>query len=192
MPNICLILRGMKQDRLLDYFCESLKVDHHLAIPKATIEGIFQSQDAYHATIFYAEQHRVALRTWNLGDHVEIPDEEPLPLMFDDNCRQGSYDTVQRVRDASTNEYYACKEQISVNARKHMQREIARLKKLRHKHVVQFVKSYQRGNRFGLLLKSAAPTDLERLLVRYHRNGMTMKGIVVINGETVHFSFQLS
>ena len=171
MPKICLILRGMRQERLLDCFCESQKADHHLPIPKATIEGIFQSQDAYHATIFYAEQHRVALRTWNPGDHVEIPDEEPLPLIFDDNYRQGSYGTVQRVRDASTNEYYARKEQTSVNARKHLQREIARLKKLRHRHVVQFVKSYQRGNRFGLLLKPAATTDLERLLVRYHRNG---------------------
>jgi serine/threonine protein kinase len=171
MPKICLVLRGMKQERLLDCFCENQKTDHHLPLRKPAIEAIFQSQDAYHAAIFYAEQHRVMLRKWNPGDHVEIPDEEPLPLIFDDNYRQGSYGMVQRVRDASTNEYYARKEQTSVNARKHLQREIDRLKKLQHRHVVQFVKSYQRGNRFGLLLKPAATTDLERLLVRYHKNG---------------------
>ncbi|KAK4695445.1 hypothetical protein P7C71_g2311, partial [Lecanoromycetidae sp. Uapishka_2] len=96
MPKICLILRGMRQEQLLDYFCENEKTDHHLPLRKAVVEDIFPEDDAHHAATFAAEQYRAVLRTWNSGDHLDIADEEPLPLIFEDHYRQGSYASVQR------------------------------------------------------------------------------------------------
>ena len=170
MARICLILRGMKQQRLLDYFCENLKDDKHLPLKAETIKQIFEPEDADYAEIFSTEQYRAVSRTWNDGEHIKIPEEEPLPLEHIGNYGEGSYGSVTKKKHAFTEMFYACKEQISDDARAHLLREIARLKKLGHRHIVQFVKSYQRGNRYGILLKPAATTDLKKLLDRYLRN----------------------
>ena len=72
---------------------------------------------------------------------------------------------------------YALKKQIIANedkrtaaARKHLKEEIERLKELDHLHVVQLVKSYERGGAYGIILRPAATCDLEGLLGRYHKN----------------------
>lgn len=172
MAKICLILRGMKQERLLDYFCEESKDDRHLPLKLETMRTIFEPDDADHAKTFSTEQYRAVCRTWNDGEHIKIAEEEPLPLKYINEYGKGSYGSVTRNQHAFTDAFYACKEQISDEARAHLLREIARLKKLGHRHIVQFVKSYQRGNRYGILLKPAATTDLKKLLDRYRRNGL--------------------
>ena len=172
MAKICLILRGMKQERLLDRFCEESKDDSHLPLKEETMRIIFEPDDADHAKTFSTEQYRAVCRTWNDGEHIKIAEEEPLPLKYINEYGKGSYGSVTRNQHAFSDAFYACKEQISVEARAHLLREIARLKKLGHRHIVQFVKSYQRGNRYGILLKPAATTDLKKLLDRYRRNGL--------------------
>lgn len=172
MAKICLILRGMKQERLLDYFCQTSRDDKHLPFKSEGLKTIFDPEDADHAEIFCAEQYRAISRTWNDGEHIKVADAEPLPLEFIKEYGTGSYGSVKRKKDAFTGAFFACKEQISMDARAHLLREIARLKKLGHRHIVQFVKSYQRGDRYGILLKPAATTDLKRLLDRYRRNGL--------------------
>lgn len=169
MAKICLILCGMKQERLVDCFCESQKRDVDLPLSAATVEQIMY-QHPSHAATFATEQYRAVSRKWDDGDHIEIPEEEPLPLCFDGNYGKGSYGTVQRYKDAFKPVLYAVKEQNSADARNHLQREIAQLKKVNHRHIVQFVKSYQRGSRYALLIRPAATTDLEKLLGRYRRN----------------------
>lgn len=171
MARICLILRGMKQERLLDCFCQDSKDDMHLPFKPEDLKLIFDQDDAFHAETFCTEQYRAIRRTWNDGEHIKVADAEPFPLVFDHEYGKGSYGSVRRHKHAFTNVYYACKEQISVEARAHLLREIARLKKLGHRHIVQFVKSYQRGGRYGILLKPAATTDLKKLLDRYRKNG---------------------
>ncbi|KAL8794605.1 MAG: hypothetical protein Q9195_002801 [Heterodermia aff. obscurata] len=172
MAKICLILRGMKQERLLDDFCKTSRDDKHLPFKPEGLKTIFDPEDADHAEIFCAEQYRAISRTWNDGEHIKVADAEPLPLEFIKEYGSGSYGSVKRMKDAFTGAYFACKEQISAEARAHLLREIARLKKLGHRHIVQFVKSYQRGDRYGILLKPAATTDLRKLLDRYRRNGL--------------------
>ncbi len=169
MAKICLILFGMKQERLVDCFCESQKRDVDLPLSTETVEQIMY-QDPSHAATFATEQYRAVKRKWEDGDHIEIPEEEPLPLCYDGNYGKGSYGTVQRYKDVFKPELYAVKEQRSADARDHLQREIAQLKKVNHRHIVQFVKSYQRGSRYGLLIRPAATTDLEKLLERYRKN----------------------
>ena len=173
MAKICLILRGMKQERLLDYFCEASRDDQQLPFKPEGLVTLFDPEDADHAEIFCAEQYRAISRTWNDNHHIEVADAEPLPLEFIKEYGSGSYGSVKRKKDAFTGAFYACKEQISVEAKTHFSREIARLKKLGdHRHIVKFVKSYQRGDRYGILLKPAATTDLKKLLDRYRRNGL--------------------
>ena len=169
MAKICLILCGMKQERLVDCFCESQKRDVDLPLSTATVEQIMY-QDPSHAATFATEQYRAVSRKWDDGDHIEIPEEEPLPLCFDGKYGEGSFGTVQRYKDAFKPVLYAVKVQNSADARKHLQREVAQLKKVNHRHIVQFIKSYQRGSRYGLLIRPAATTDLEKLLARYRRN----------------------
>ena len=171
MAKICLILRGMKQERLLDYFCEKSKDDKHLPLRLDSVKEILEPEDADHAGIFVTEQYRAVCRTWNDGEHIEIAEREPLPLVFMKTYKSGPYATVRSYRHAFTDVYYACKEHISHEARSHTPREIAILRKLRHRHIVQFVKSYQRGDQYGMLLKPVATTNLEMLLDRYRRNG---------------------
>ena len=171
MAKICLILCGMKQQRLVDYFCASQKMDVDLPLSLETAKRIMY-QDRGHAAIFVTEQYRAVRRDWNDGDHIEIPEEEPLPLCWEHKYGQGSFGSVQRYRDAfgPVRVLYAVKEQNAADARKHLQTEIAHLNKVDHRHIVQFVKSYQRGSLYGLLLRPAATTDLEKLLGRYRRN----------------------
>ena len=169
MAKICLILRAMKLERLLDHICEHSKDDRHLPLERTMLERILGPDDAPHASTFVAEQYRAICRTWNDGNHLEIPEEEPLPLEHIFKYGDGSYGTVTKTKHAFTGMYYARKEQNEGS--KHLRREISRLKKLSHRHIVQFVKSYQRGNKYGILLKPAATTDLHKLLGRYYRNG---------------------
>lgn len=168
MARICLILRAMKLGRLLDHICEHSKDDRHLPFERTMLERILGPDDAAHAITFVAEQYRAICRTWNDERHLEIPEVEPLPLEHIYTYGDGSYGTVTKTKHAFTGMYYARKEQIEGS--KHLRREIKRLKKLSHRHIVQFVKSYQRGNKYGILLRPAATTDLQKLLGRYSRN----------------------
>ena len=176
MAKVCLILHGMKQERLLDYFCDKSKDDKHLPLRLDSVKEILEPEDADYAEIFVTEQYRAVCRTWDDGEHIEIAEKEPLPLVFMGEYMLGANATVRRCRHAFTNVYYACKEQISHETRSHLLQEIARLRKLSHRHIVQFVKSYQRGDQYGILLKPAVTTNLEMLLGRYRRNGFDYDG----------------
>lgn len=168
--RICLILRGMKQERLLDCFCEKSKDDKQLPFKVEDLKNIFDQDDVVHAETFCTEQYRAVRRSWGPGEHIKVADAEPLPLEFVQEYGEGSYGSVKKKRHVFEKVEYACKQQKSLEARAHLLREIDRLKKLGHNHIVQFAKSYQRGDQYGILLTPAATTDLQKLLDRYRRN----------------------
>ena len=176
MAKICLVLGGMKQERLFDYFCEAQKTDIDLPLSPETAERILYN-DPEHATIFAAEQYRAIRRDWEDGEHIKIAEEEPLPLVREMIFGPGAFDFV-RCRDAFESVVYAVKERIvdaveerqRVDVRSRSLREIDQLQLVKHRHIAQFVKSYQRGSRYGLLIRTAATTDLRGLLARYAAN----------------------
>ena len=178
MAKICLVLAGMKQPRLLEDFIDSNIVDKDLGtLQKERVQTILKSHHSLCAATFIAEQYRAVPRDWKEGNHVELEDEEPLPLIYEHTYKEGSSGLVIRVRDPFSHKTYALKKQIIANeenrtaaARNHLEQEIKRLKELRHIHVVQLVKSYERGGAYGIILKPAATCDLEGLLGRYHKN----------------------
>ena len=182
MGKICLILTGMGQPQLLEEFLDHKISDKDLHLSKDDLEKIFKEESRRFTGMFLTEQYRAERRGWHDGDHVEMADEEPLPLIYDKPYREGSYGTVTRVRDHATGRWYALKQQIvgpietrNEQARKHLQDERDRLKGLKHRHVVRLVKSYERAGSFGLLLEPAATTDLLRLLDRYRKNNFSAK-----------------
>ena len=179
MGKICLVLTGMKQQQMFEDFLDSGIIDGNLGhLDKAQVRNILKGQNADYAATFVTEQYRAVPRRWEDGDHLEVEDEEePLPLVFEYPYKEGSYGIVNRVRDPFSGRLYARKQQILADeekqtaaARKHLEDETKRLKNLKHKHVVQLVKSYQCGRTYGILLRPAATTDLERLLVRFYKD----------------------
>ena len=178
MAKLCLVLANMKQPMLLEDFIDSNIVDKDLGtLQKDRVRTILKSHHAECAGTFIAEQYRAVPRDWNEGDHVELEDDEALPLITEHTYKEGSSGLVSRVRDAFSDKTYALKKQIIANeenrtaaARNHLEQEIKRLKELRHLHVVQLVKSYERGGAYGIILNPAATCDLEGLLGRYHKN----------------------
>ena len=167
MAKICLVLNVMKKRSFLDHFCLSERADLDLPLSLEKLRLILQ--DKTHADTFATEQYRVVEHQWDEGVHLEIPEQEPLPFRSDKQIASGSFGTVQRVRDVRTGKVYARKEQIADDARDHLSREKERLAKIRHRHIVKYEKSYQRGQQLGLLLTPVADTDLEKLLI-YYRN----------------------
>lgn len=171
MCKICLILHGMKQERFFDYFCEHGKTNIDLPMSEETIRRILPNGESYWARIFHAEQYRVVCRHWDDGEAIEIDDAEPLPLITTKPLGTGSFGKVSECRHAFTKVYYAHKEQnVLEKNRAHLETEIELLKKFQHVHIIQYVKSYRRGSRCGLLLCPVADGDLKKLLVKYHNN----------------------
>ncbi|KAL8872907.1 MAG: hypothetical protein Q9174_001544 [Haloplaca sp. 1 TL-2023] len=177
MAKICLVLKGMQQRHLLEDFLDNKVVDNDLPKEKDEIEDIFVGDNKKYAPKFYTEQRRAFVRTWPDGHHLEVEEEEPLPLKYVLEYNEGSYGKVIMVEDPFTGAFYARKQQrTSADAhqnaayRKHLEEERERLRYLRHRHIVQVVKTYQRGRVYAIILKPAATTDLERLMERYYDN----------------------
>lgn len=175
MAKICLILTGMQQQHLLEDFLEHQVVDEDLPIERPKVQEILRNGHADYASAFYTEQRRIVPREWNEGQHLEIEEEEPLPLVVRKDLNSGSYGAVVMVEDPISGALYARKQQRTnmddheiEAARRHLEIETERLKDLRHRHVVHLVKSYRRGRAYGILLRPAAHTDLEKLISRYH------------------------
>ena len=166
MSKTCLVLKGMQRPDLLAHFCRRQKADVGLPLSVDELEAILQGDKA-RATLFATEQYRVVRRTWNDGEHIDIPEREPLPLKIDHHYASGSFGMVNCYQDVDSQEFFAAKQQLLHDTGKHLMTEIARLQKVDHLHIVQFVKSYRRGDYLGLLLKPAADTDLQKLLVAY-------------------------
>ena len=178
MAKICLVLAGMKQPQLLEDFVDSNIVDKDLGtLQKERVQTILRNHHSLCAATFVAEQYRAVPREWKEGNHVELEDEEPLPLIYEHTYQEGSSGLVIRVRDPFSHKTYALKKQIiapeenrTAAARNHLEQEIERLKELRHIHVVQLVNSFKRGGAYGIILTPAATCDLEGLLGRYRKD----------------------
>ncbi|KAI4281710.1 MAG: hypothetical protein L6R38_003492 [Xanthoria sp. 2 TBL-2021] len=177
MTKICLILTGMQQQHLLEDFLEHQVLDEHLPIERPKVQEILRNGHTNYASLFYTEQRRVVPRQWDEGQHLELEEEEPLPVVIGRELNSGSYGAVKLVEDPISKAQYAAKLQRTSNedreneaARRHLEVETKRLKILRHIHVVHLVKSYRRGRAYGILLRPVAHSDLERLIVRYREN----------------------
>ncbi|KIX98269.1 uncharacterized protein Z520_06349 [Fonsecaea multimorphosa CBS 102226] len=127
--------------------------------------------------LFRDQQCRARWKEWPEGTHITFRALEPLPLKHEEiYSRDGSYSVVDKVRDltcqSSAPRFYARKCQKATTAsREHLVNEVATLKRLKHHHILRYVKSYERGNdEFAFLATPAADWCLLSLLNQYCRN----------------------
>ena len=177
MGKICLILTGMQKQGLVEHFIDHDCVDDDLPLEKDKLAELLKPHHVDYAPTFAWEQHRAVPRAWEEGQHLKIDDEEePLPLIWEVEYGQGAYGRVNRVRDAFSGDLYAQKQQITESdevaaaARTHLEQETQKLKALKHRHIVQVVKTYQRGKAYGMLIRPAATSDLEKLMGRFYKD----------------------
>ena len=183
MCRICLVLKGMQQPELLGDFLGGGYTDNHLPLQEQQLNNLLKGSHADYVTTFYGEQHRAKPREWMEGSHVKFNEHEPMPFTLDTSTPElGSFGIVTRVKDPISESLYVRKEQRigsdhqrEVSARNHLQHETARLQGLDHRHVVQLVKTYERGKAWGLIIKPAATCDLRKLLGRFKANKFNHK-----------------
>ena len=166
MAKICLILHGMKQERLWVAFWESGRTDINLPLSQVELISILKT-DLEYASVFATEQYRIVRRDWTDGRHLALLEREPLSLIpemaFISTPLSG---LVERVRDSFTGAIYLRQEITyqNANAKERLLRQAAQPKKFRHRHVLQVMKTYQRGANHWILLPPNVSTDLEILL----------------------------
>ena len=168
IPVICVILQLIEEPHRLDDFIQKQQDDSRVPyLSKEKLEEILQEPEAVQA--FLAEQYRAIPRDWGLGGHIDLFDTEPLPLKHMNTWNENSgYATVDKVVEVHTGQVYARKLGKLKTSELHLRTELACLKELGdHYHIVQCVKTYQRGSDFGLLLKPAADHNLWILLKSY-------------------------
>ncbi|KAL8877233.1 MAG: hypothetical protein Q9198_004709, partial [Flavoplaca austrocitrina] len=102
MAKICLVLTGMQRRDLLKDFLDKKVLDDHLPMEKHKIEEVLAKENKEYAAKFSTEQYRAVTRTWDEGHHLEIEEEEPLPLEYVMEYNEGSYGKVVMVKDSLT------------------------------------------------------------------------------------------
>lgn len=99
-------------------------------------------------------------------------DGEPLPLISRKYRESGCLLTI--FHDPLDGPHpYALMKMCSPLKSEYFSTELANLKKIRHRHTVQFVKSYRRGKDIGMLFQPAETTDLQRILNQGSMNVFT-------------------
>lgn len=175
MAKICLILGGMKKQGLLEKFLESGFDDANLPLDKDRIAQVLQSDSVRYTDRFHAEQYRAQHRPWINGIHLSVYDQEPLPLRKLQFIGSGAYASVHAAEDVLSGAPFALKIQHAKpeyldESREHLMTEIDKLKRLSHRHIVNYLKSYERAGEIGILLNPLASMNLARLMVIYRKN----------------------
>ena len=170
--QICLLLKGIKKPDLIKCFYGGSVRELSLPADIDTFKLILkdcQWPDSTAETLA-AEQYRVVRRPWEKGQHIIMLEGEPLPLRDDRGLGWGSFGDVRRYQDVHTTEYFAVKESKSSRKKKHILQEITSLKRVEHQHIVEYIKSFERGHKIGIVLLPLATTNLGRLLKHYKDN----------------------
>jgi serine/threonine protein kinase len=183
MAKICLILQAIDKRIWIESFIAAKKDDSALTLNQQELETILshstlpdddQEEKDYAIRFFLGEQYRVKPRDWTAGAHAELYDLEPLPLEYKDSWpdTESGYATVTMVKEvgqgAHRGEIFAHKKGKLKESTPHLTNEFQCLKVLGdHTHIVQCVKTYCRGEEFGLLIKPVAEHNLWKLLGAY-------------------------
>ncbi|OAP61152.1 hypothetical protein AYL99_03353 [Fonsecaea erecta] len=159
-----------------DQFLHWRWTDRFFPFDRSKLGTVFYgSTDALRVeNLFFNKQYQIKWKEWPEGAHATFEESEPLPFTYDSSERsEGSYSIVDRVRDLSCYpsipQVYARKCSKGGSAsRKHIEDEVKTLKRLRHHHIVRYVKSYERGeDEFAFLATPAARQTLLGLLEQY-------------------------
>ena len=168
MPKIAMILKTTRKEYLFRDFLRVEMTDDYLP---ATLEQLDFLADE--ANYFVIQQSRIFRRQWLQGGHLRLQVNEPLPLLrVKKYTKGGSSDEVDHVKDAwDYSQQYArkvIKTEPQSNSRSHIDREVEIVQELACEdhghHIIRCVKTYERGDEYGILFTPAAKWNLWEML----------------------------
>jgi hypothetical protein len=199
VPRMYIILRTIGCLSLLDTFIDLDFSDYWLPITERSLPHCLRPS---HRSEFVAVQNLVMTKSMDLekgeeGQHCHFRRNEPLPFEEKGILGSGGFGQVDKVLSLISFRKYARKRVIRniVFGRrtenvKCFIAEIQILKRLKHRHVVEFVGSYTDPKYIGLIISPVAEMDLSTYLARTdtskHRELRTFYGCLARALEFLH------
>jgi hypothetical protein len=183
VPRTYIVLRTIDCLDLLDNFIDLGVSDHWFPFTTQSLPSCLRPGKR---SQFVGAQNRVITKSMDLekgesGKHCYFRQDEPLPLEMKGILGSGAFGQVDRVLSTISFREYALKrvprsavfrgrteEVIRRRAEcvKQFVAEIGALKRLKHRHVVEFVGSYTDPKYMGLIMSPVADMDLSTYLAR--------------------------
>ena len=176
VPRTYIILRTINCLDLLDQFIDLGFSDHWFPVTERSVPYCLLPSDR---SKFVTAQHLVITKSINLekseeGQHCYFRQDESLPFKSEGILGSGGYGQIDKVLSTISYKEYAQKLVLRnkvFNGRgtkevKLFIAEIEILKRLKHRHVVEFVRSYTDPRYMGLIMSPVAQMDLSTYLTQ--------------------------
>ncbi|CAN9241015.1 unnamed protein product [Alternaria alternata] len=200
VPRTYMVLRTIGCLELLDTFIDVGFCDHWFPVTERSLSLCLRSSKR---SQFVAAQDLVMTKSVDLekgekGQHCFFREHEPLPLEMKGILGSGGFGQVDRVLSLISFREYALKRvprSTALGGRgtecvKQFIAEIRTLKRIKHRHVVEFVGSYNDPKHMGLIMSPVADMDLSAYLARAdtarHRELRTFFGCLARALEFLH------
>jgi TolA-binding protein/tRNA A-37 threonylcarbamoyl transferase component Bud32 len=182
VPRLYIVLRTIDCLTVIDTFIDAGCSDHWLPFTERGFPSCLRPSKR---SQFVDAQSLVMTKSMDLekgeeGQHCHFREQEPLPFEMRGNLGSGAFGQVDRVLSTISFQEYALKRVSRSNIFRgrtvDIQRkracveqfiaEIKVLKRLKHRHVVEFVGSYTDVQYMGLVMSPVADMDLSAYLAR--------------------------
>jgi hypothetical protein len=176
VPRTYMVLRTIGCLDLLDTFIDLGFSDHWFPLTEQSLPLCLRPSKR---SQFVAAQDLVMTKSVDLekgekGQHCFFREYEPLPLEIKGILGSGGFGQVDRVLSLISFREYALKRVLQSTAFggrgtecvKQFMAEIKALKRIKHRHVVEFVGSYTDPKYMGLIMSPVADMDLSTYLAR--------------------------
>ena len=200
VPRTYMVLRTIGCLDLLDTFIDLGFSDHWFPVTERSLPLCLRPS---RRSQFVAAQDLVITKSVDLekgekGQHCFFREHEPLPLEMKGILGSGGFGQVDRVLSLISFQEYALKRVSRSTAFggrgtecvKQFIAEIKALKRIKHRHVVEFVGSYTDPKYMGLIMSPVADMDLSTYLARAdtarHRELRTFFGCLARALEFLH------
>ena len=200
VPRTYMVLRTIGCLDLLDTFIDLGFSDHWFPVTERSLPPFLLPSKR---SQFVAAQDLVMTKSVDLekgesGQHCYFRQDEPLPLEMRGILGSGGFGQVDRVLSLISFREYALKRVLRSTAFggrgtecvKQFIAEIRALKRIKHRHVVEFVGSYTDPKYMGLIMSPVADMDLSTYLARAdtarHRELRTFFGCLARALEFLH------
>ncbi|KAI9803720.1 MAG: hypothetical protein M1833_000632 [Piccolia ochrophora] len=160
---ICLILSIIQEERFLSKFDSKNIDDSTLPLPKDALIKICGDDQV--ASRFLHQQYLVKPRSVESDHHIVFGDSEPLPLQVRERLGSGGFGVVDKVVHTVSKKAYARKTWHKKSFYEYLEIETSAMKRLRgHRHIVELISTYERGNELCLLMSPVADYSLRDML----------------------------
>ncbi|KAF1949225.1 kinase-like protein [Byssothecium circinans] len=170
-PRTYIVLRAIGEDQLLDRLLDEGFNDQWFPVQSQGLPHFLSP--SVKARIIQA-QEKILTKSLGVenGRHSHFKPDDALPFNILSRLGSGGYGQVDRIESRISFRHYALKRirrraAFGVNSRESMKRflaEIQIIKRLQHRHVIEYIGSYTDKTYLGLIMSPVAEMDLAALL----------------------------